>query len=1006
MPDGPVPDSPVPDGTMPDGAMPDGAMPDGPMPDGPSRAPREFGFEDPGDVWLQHLRAAVGAAAPIDRLGDYEVLGEVSRGGQGIVYRARDVRSGEIVALKRLRHGTYSTPTEIERFQREVTLAAALEHPGIVGVRGFELADGQPTMALEWIDGEPVSAWARPGGQRRPVDELLAVAVQLCDAVHFAHQHGVLHRDLKPSNVLVDPTGAPRVVDFGIAKPLDVDRTGLTASDEFVGTLAYAAPEQLRGGPLAVDVRADVYAIGAILFEALTGRRPHEVAHSLADAVDAVEQGKIDRPSAHGQGVSFELDTIVLKAMAADPGLRYQSVDALREDLRRLRGGEPILAHPPSTWYQIRKLVSRHRGVCASGLMVLVLGVALTVVTAVQSSAVLRAQEREALAAELAQSVAGYMHELFRGISPAQAGEAASVLGIVERATERIDLHFDREQPMRADLRSTLGHVLSDLGQLDLAARVLREAQELREAQGSSLATRLAARLQLAAALDDLSDYRGAATQYRAARDLLAAAEDPKAHAFVRADIDRHLAEILLLTGDVATADERAEAALAVLLARPDAPREVLAGARRTMARLYAHHGDLDAAADQLRRAVALSREAYGDLHPVLAEALFELAQSARSRGEPEEAKSLLVEAEEICRRLLADDHPLRGRIHGIWGRLHLAAGELEPAKERLDRAHDILVRVRGGRHESLAAVLSGRVQLAWRTGDVDRAEQVARESLRILEENAPDDPWLLPAALNNLATVLAKRQGETARAEAEQHYRAALALQERGLGPDHPRCIHPLNGLATLALNAGDLDTATSLFGRCVALGERCFPRGHWSTLVALGNLAIAHRDRANLAAAAPGDEAQGDGPQGDEAQGDEAPRDYTTSLEAFRRALAMADAIELAAAHPDRVWILHEYSAVLDEAGDVEGCLAALRRIVAAEPAGSTADRFLRSRYILASILIEQGRSEQALGHLDTLATQLRDRPEQGPAGAKMLARVETKIAALRQAETPAAK
>src|SRR6185436_2554793 len=304
-----------------------------------------FGFES--ESWLANLSASE-AVAPLGRLGGYELLGEAGRGGQGIVFRARQPGTNRTIAVKRLLGGGLATAAARRRFEREIEAVTALSHANIVTVYGVETVEGVPLLAMEWIDGRPVTEWA-DGLQRH---EVLRAFLAVCEAVQHAHQRGVLHRDLKPSNVLVDAEGRPRVLDFGLAKLASAGGATISESGAFVGTPAYSAPEQLRGEE--VDTRADVFALGAILHELLTGRRAH--GDGPRDAASAPA-----RPSSFVRSIPRELDAIVLQALAEERDERYQSVDALAADLRRHMAGEAVLAHPPGALYHLRKLVARHR---------------------------------------------------------------------------------------------------------------------------------------------------------------------------------------------------------------------------------------------------------------------------------------------------------------------------------------------------------------------------------------------------------------------------------------------------------------------------------------------------------------------------------------------------------------------------------------------------------------------------------------------------------------------
>jgi serine/threonine protein kinase len=339
-----------------------------------------FGFDAPDDVWLERLRLAEAPQA-LGSIGPYELLDEVSRGGQGVVFRARQPGTKRQIALKRMLAGSFATSAMHSRFQREVESAASLNHPNIVTAYGMEIVDGLPVFAMEWVDGVPATEWARDGHDPRGVLELF---LRICDAIQHAHSRGVLHRDLKPSNILVDDAGQPHVLDFGLAKrmqpELGADDEGksngvaddVTRTDDFVGTPAYASPEQFKKSA-NLDERTDVYSLGVLLFEMLTGISPYGDGKSVTELILAVERGEAARPSSIDPRLGREVDTIVLEAMATERDDRYRSVDAFARDIRHYLAGEPILAVPPSSWYLVRKLVSRNQLAFAFAATVLVM---------------------------------------------------------------------------------------------------------------------------------------------------------------------------------------------------------------------------------------------------------------------------------------------------------------------------------------------------------------------------------------------------------------------------------------------------------------------------------------------------------------------------------------------------------------------------------------------------------------------------------------------------------
>ncbi len=333
-------------------------------------------------------RSVDGEPDPEPRLADeipgYTVERLVGSGGQGFVYRARQLGTGRAVAIKVPHAGALRKLARRFRFEREIELTARLDHPGIVRVLcACELADGRVGCVMEFIEGVPIDEWAAEAraagaaGVRQVVTAIAAVA----DAVAYAHQRAVMHRDLKPSNVIVGADGRPRVLDFGLAKAVGQDSGSFaTMTGAFAGTLAYSAPEQVSGDRDSTDVRTDVHGLGLLLYSALSGRLPYDESASTMRMLHLIREGPVVPLASTCPAAGAELDAITMRALQIDPARRYQSAAALRDDLRRWLEGAPVQARSDSSWYLIRKMAWRHRvgvAICAASLMAAGLIVAL-----------------------------------------------------------------------------------------------------------------------------------------------------------------------------------------------------------------------------------------------------------------------------------------------------------------------------------------------------------------------------------------------------------------------------------------------------------------------------------------------------------------------------------------------------------------------------------------------------------------------------------------------------
>ncbi|RMF71008.1 MAG: hypothetical protein D6744_18595 [Planctomycetota bacterium] len=294
-----------------------------------------------------------------------------------MVYEATQESTRRRVAVKVLRLGVRDTARRLRRFEREIELVAHLRHPLIVNVidRGVT-SEGRPYLVLEYVAGAPIAHHPE-----EPPQETLARFQRVCEAIQHAHQHGVVHRDIKPSNILVDENGLPRVLDFGLATTVELrESLALTHSREFLGTPIYAAPEQLRSGALHSDVRSDVYSLGVVLYELLTGRHPFEGCAGLAELVQSILDQSPPPPSGRDARLDDEVDTIVLRALEKDPDRRYPTVEALSADIGRYLRGEPIEAKRDSTWYTLRKTAQRHRWAVLGGTATLIMLTAFAIV--------------------------------------------------------------------------------------------------------------------------------------------------------------------------------------------------------------------------------------------------------------------------------------------------------------------------------------------------------------------------------------------------------------------------------------------------------------------------------------------------------------------------------------------------------------------------------------------------------------------------------------------------
>ncbi len=413
----------------------------------------------------------------------YEIKSEISRGAQGAVFLAVQQATRRRVALKVLLRGAFASERQLIRFEREVEMVASLKHPGIVTVYDSGTTpDGRAWLAMEYVDGDTMDTWldrSAPEDRDQKQRFIAALIARTCDAVVAAHQKGVIHRDLKPDNILVDSEGAPHVLDFGLAKPVDnsewdSSRVEVTTAGEFMGTFAYASPEQVSGDPDRIDVRTDVFALGVILYESLLGTRPFVLEGSIAYVIRTIAESTPTLPRSVDPSLNRDLETILLHALDRDPDRRYQSPADLARDLHHWLDHEPIEARRDDAWYVARKFLRRHWipvGVAAAGVATL----------AIFGATMFVAWNR---ATEANQRLMGTVGMVFL-VNEAAATEnvdrpvaASSVRDMMQRWIEVVGSDLSDYPAIAAAVRLDLAQNLVSGGRFDEAAKAFAAAAE------------------------------------------------------------------------------------------------------------------------------------------------------------------------------------------------------------------------------------------------------------------------------------------------------------------------------------------------------------------------------------------------------------------------------------------------------------------------------------------------------------------------------------------------
>ncbi len=663
----------------------------------PSATDNASWYDDPLRI-LDELQRDHRHTTTTPTLRGYQDIRLLQRGGQGTVYTAVQQSTRRRVAVKVLFENAVAQVPGRRRFEREIDVVAALEHPGIVRVYdGGVTPEGLMFFVMEYVEGQSLDESIRDGHVPALRDRLQLFA-KICEAVGHAHQHGVIHRDLKPSNIRIDRHGQPRILDFGIAKAAGPAAGGaVTVTGQFLGTLAYASPEQIQGDPAKVDVRSDVYALGILLHELLLGERPYSCSGGIADAVRAIAEDTHTPPSKRRRrqagavpegGLDDELDTIVLTALAKDPERRYQSAAALRQDVLNYLAGLPLDAKRDSTAYLLRKMLSRHKLAVAAGVAVVILGLAGTVV-------LLFMYHRSVTETAKANQIKIFLEDTLSSVEPLGEGREVTVHEALDEAVHWVEITLADQPEIEAALRHTIGNSYRSLGLLQAAEDQLQRALDIRlQLWGRR-------HLDVAASLNSLALLRRDQQQLDSAEQL--ARESLGLRQQLLGEDHLETTNNLLNLGRILAAQGRTRDARALYEQALDLRVRWLGHDHQDVAMCLYGLGELLAADGRLERAIALHREAL-DLrravlhsrHPDLARSALALGRLLNEHGRPEAAEPLIVEGRRIRQAVLPVEHWRIAEATALLGDCLTRLQRFDEARALLPAACDQITAARG----------------------------------------------------------------------------------------------------------------------------------------------------------------------------------------------------------------------------------------------------------------------------------------------------------------------
>jgi tetratricopeptide (TPR) repeat protein len=750
------------------------------------------------------------SALPLVERENYAVEGEFARGGMGRILSARDRRLGRPVAIKELQ--VPGSP-EAARFVREALVTARLQHPAIVPIyEAGRWPDGGPFYAMKLVSGRSLDALIRAAGALPERLALLPHLLAVAEAVAYAHSQRVIHRDLKPANVLVGAFGETVLLDWGLAKDLRQPSSPGGAPEagppraaaggdgtlvgSVLGTPAYMPPEQARGQ--AVDERADVYALGAMLYYLLVGVPPH-AGTTVQDVLAAAATQRPQPVEAREPAAPGDLVAIVEKAMDPDPAGRYPTAAQLAADLRRFQTGQLVSAHHYSPGELLRRFLRQHRAavtVAAVGALALVTAIAVGFM-AVNRQARIAATERDRARLEAAKATQAnaFLREMLASADPRTEGGQVTVASLLDRASARLDQELANQPEVKASLHLTLGQTYEGLGLLDAAERHVRAALAQRRALlGPDHADVARAQEAVALVLHEKGDLAAAEALYR---ESLATFE--RAGEADTEDAFTARSELATALENLGRFDE-AETVHREVIART---RRVqgndsasLAASLNNLGVVLGQRGDWAAAEPLLREGLDIIRRAKGPRSPETAAAMTSLANAFESRGELEAAEALFREALGIRREALGNEHPDTARaLYALAGLLR-ARGQPAKSEALCREALGLRGRVLPDTHPMVAALLQVRGLSLLDLGRAQEAEPLLGESLALRRAALPAEHWMLASSESILGACLtALRRFPEAETLLLRAHQALLGA----FGPSHARTLEARKRLVTL---------------------------------------------------------------------------------------------------------------------------------------------------------------------------------------------------------------
>jgi hypothetical protein len=778
----------------------------------------------------------------LPRVPGYQILSVLGRGGMGVVYQARHLKLQRLVALKMIRGGGAAGPEDLERFRTEAEAIARLQHPHIVQIFEIGEYDSLPFFALEYCAGGGLDK--KLAGTPLPPREAATVLETLAQSMHAAHQKGIVHRDLKPANVLLTEEGTLKITDFGLAKKLDGARQ--TQTGAVMGTPSYMAPEQAQGQGAAQGPSCDVYALGAILYDCLTGRPPFKAATAVDTVMQVVNQDPVP-PAQLNLRVPRDLETICLKCLRKEPARRYGTALELAEDLRRFQRDEPILARPATRVERLAKWARRRPAVAA--LSTALLTATLLLIAALIAGIVLTTEQR--LQAEKARDETEHARN-DAVVNEKKAVEAAEAERQANRVAKKRLRQIEKTNAILTSVFHDLNPRLEEQNGLPLLAQLgqrLDKAAEL--LAGEAVSEPLAvARLQvvLGQSLMNLGYPERAIALFTKARQVFEL-QLGAGHAETLVSM-ANLAGAYEANGQVKEALPLFEETLEKFKAHWGLDHPHTLGTMNNLALAYKADGQLKKALPLFEETLEKCKVKLGADHADALAGMNNLALAYKADGQLKKALPLLEQTLERRKATLGADHPDTLQSMNNLAITYQADGQLKKALPLLEQTLEKFNTKLGPNHPSTLNAMSNLAHAYQADGQRKKALPLFEETLaqRKVKLGADHPDTLI--SMHGLASVY---QADGQLKKALPLFEETLAKRKVKLGADHPDTLNSMNGLASAYQDDGQLKKALPLYEEILLKRQAKLGADHPDTLVSMNNLASAYQDAGQVKKALP---------------------------------------------------------------------------------------------------------------------------------------------------------